>query len=129
MKKQNFDPNNWDWYKYLEAKEKVKRIYYKKALDKASNWITCACGQLLCNSIKKDLQGRPSDYKLRMLGALFYSNIGIKNFEKAKKKYISLGLEFTIQDHHYYHSIYTKDPDEHTVELTTLVVDEKTFYK
>jgi len=59
----------------------------------------------------------------------FAFNVSNENFEKAKKKYISLGLEFTIQDHHYYHSIYTKDPDEHTVELTTLVVDEKTFYK
>ena len=40
-----------------------------------------------------------------------------------------MNLTFTIQDHHHFLSMYTKDPDEHTVELTTLIVDEKSFYK
>jgi len=52
-----------------------------------------------------------------------------ENFEKAKEKYVDLNLEFTIQDHYYFHSIYTKDPDGHTVELTTIVVDENKFYQ
>jgi catechol 2,3-dioxygenase-like lactoylglutathione lyase family enzyme len=51
------------------------------------------------------------------------------NFEKARRKYAALNLKFTLQDHHYFHSLYTQDPDGHTVELTTLVVDESTFYK
>jgi catechol 2,3-dioxygenase-like lactoylglutathione lyase family enzyme len=59
----------------------------------------------------------------------FAFNVDKKNFEKAKKRYTELNLDFTIQDHHYFHSIYTKDPDGHTVELTTLVVDENSFYK
>ncbi len=58
----------------------------------------------------------------------FAFNVNKENFEKAKKRYTTLNLEFNIQDHHYFHSIYTKDPDGHTVELTTLVVDENKFY-
>ncbi len=59
----------------------------------------------------------------------FAFNVTKENFEKAKKKYIELNLEFTIQDHHYFDSIYTKDPDGHTVELTTIKVNEQDFYK
>jgi len=59
----------------------------------------------------------------------FAFNVTNENFEKAKKRYTDLNLDFNIQDHHYFHSIYTKDPDGHTVELTTIVVDEKEFYK
>jgi len=58
----------------------------------------------------------------------FAFNVTKENFEKAKKRYTALNLEFNIQDHHYFHSIYTKDPDGHTVELTTIVVDENEFY-
>ncbi len=59
----------------------------------------------------------------------FAFNVTNENFAKAKLKYKELGLKFSFQDHHYFHSIYTKDPDGHTVELTTMVVDEKKFYK
>ncbi len=59
----------------------------------------------------------------------FAFNVNKENFEKAKKRYTALNLDFNIQDHHYFHSMYTKDPDGHTVELTTLVVDEQLFYK
>ena len=59
----------------------------------------------------------------------FAFNVTNENFEKAKTKYKELDLKFTFQNHYYYHSIYTKDPDGHTVELTTLMVDENTFYR
>lgn len=59
----------------------------------------------------------------------FAFNVTRSNFEKAKRKYAELNLQFTIQDHHYFHSLYTEDPDGHTVELTTLVVDANTFYR
>ena len=52
----------------------------------------------------------------------------VPNIEKAKQWFMQLGLDFTFQDHQYIHSIYTKDPDGHTVELTTLVVDSESFY-
>lgn len=59
----------------------------------------------------------------------FAFNVTKENFEKAKKRYTELNLDFDIQDHHYFDSIYTKDPDGHTVELTTIRVNEKSFYK
>jgi len=58
----------------------------------------------------------------------FAFNVTTENFEKAKVRYQNLGLEFTIEDHHYFHSIYTQDIDGHTVELTTLVVNAREFY-
>lgn len=58
----------------------------------------------------------------------FAFNVDRENFEKAKKRYSELNLEFTVKDHFYFHSIYTEDPDGHTVELTTLVLDEDEFY-
>ncbi len=59
----------------------------------------------------------------------FAFNVTLDNFEKAKNRYAKLNVQFSFQDHHYFHSIYTKDPDGHTVELTTLVVAEKDFYR
>ena len=59
----------------------------------------------------------------------FAFNVTKENFEKAKKRYAQLNLDFDIKDHHYFHSIYTEDPDGHTVELTTIVVDENRFYE
>ena len=59
----------------------------------------------------------------------FAFNVTKENFEKAKKRYTELNLDFDIQDHHYFDSIYTKDPDGHTVELTTIKVNEQDFYK
>ena len=59
----------------------------------------------------------------------FAFHVSKENFERAKLRYEEMGLEFTIQDHHYFDSIYTMDPDGHTVELTTIKVKEKDFYK
>lgn len=58
----------------------------------------------------------------------FAFNVNEENFTKAKKKYDRMNLEYEIQDHFYFDSIYTKDPDGHTVELTTLKVKEEDFY-
>lgn len=59
----------------------------------------------------------------------FAFNVNNENFEKAKQRYAELDLDFNIQDHYFFESIYTKDPDGHTVELTTLKVNEQEFYK
>lgn len=59
----------------------------------------------------------------------FAFNVTNANFEIAKERYDALGLKYTFQDHFYFHSMYTKDLDGHTVELTTLVVDEDSFYQ
>lgn len=58
----------------------------------------------------------------------FAFQLSAKNFAKARVHYEELGITYEFQDHHYFHSIYTKDPDGHTVELTTLVVPESDFY-
>lgn len=58
----------------------------------------------------------------------FAFNVTKNNFEKAQKHFKHLGVDYTFQGHHYFHSIYVKDPDNHTVELTTLVVNHADFY-
>ncbi len=55
-------------------------------------------------------------------------NVSLANFKKAQDSYEELGLTYQFQDHFYFHSIYTKDLDGHTVELTTITVDENSFY-
>ena len=55
-------------------------------------------------------------------------NVSQENFQTARKHYDNLGLTYTVKDHIYFHSMYTKDPDGHVVELTTLLVEEKEFY-
>ncbi|MEO6105460.1 MAG: VOC family protein [Cyclobacteriaceae bacterium] len=59
----------------------------------------------------------------------FAFNVTNEDFDEAKQHYQKIGQEFEFQDHFYFHSIYTSDPDGHTVELTTLAVDENSFYK
>lgn len=58
----------------------------------------------------------------------FAFNVSNENFEKAKAHFINLDLEFELKDHHYFHSLYINDLDGHTVELTTIKVDETAFY-
>lgn len=58
----------------------------------------------------------------------FAFNVTKENFEKAQSRFKDLNVDFQVQDHHYFHSIYIKDPDGHTVELTTLMMDSSDFY-
>jgi len=51
----------------------------------------------------------------------FAFNVNNDAFAKARKKYEALGIEYYFQDHIIFHSIYTEDPDGHTVELTTMI--------
>ncbi|WP_166965791.1 VOC family protein [Yeosuana marina] len=59
----------------------------------------------------------------------FAFNVSNEDFIKAKTYFNEINEAFIFQDHHYFHSIYLKDPDNHTVELTTLLIDENQFYK
>ncbi len=72
-------------------------------------------------SIGKEYKGAKIDH--------FAFNVDRKNFDKAKNRYEDLGLEYNIQHHVFFDSIYTLDPDGHTVELTTIMVKEDDFYK
>ncbi len=56
-------------------------------------------------------------------------NVSRDAFDKAVIWYEELGLKHTIKDHHHFLSVYIHDPDGHTVELTTLVGEESSFYK
>ena len=58
----------------------------------------------------------------------FAFNVDLSNFQKAIARYESLGLEYAVKDHQYFHSVYTLDPDGHEVELTTLVVPKDKFF-
>lgn len=58
----------------------------------------------------------------------FAFNVDRESFDRARAHYARLNLEYTFQDHQYFHSVYTRDPDGHVVELTTIVVPEETFY-
>ena len=55
-------------------------------------------------------------------------NVSNEDFEKAQHYFNLVNISFDFQDHHYFHSIYLRDPDGHKVELTTIVVDEESFY-
>ena len=59
----------------------------------------------------------------------FAFNVSRDDLAKARKHFEENGIPYEFQDHHYFHSVYLKDPDGHTVELTALVVDENFFYK
>ena len=59
----------------------------------------------------------------------FAFNVSNEDFKKAQDYFNVINESFEFQDHHYLHSIYLKDPDQHNVELTTLLIDEDEFYK
>ena len=59
----------------------------------------------------------------------FAFNVSNDDFKKAQDYFNEINEPFQFQDHHYLHSIYLKDPDQHIVELTTLLVDEDEFFK
>ena len=69
---------------------------------------------LFPNSSNADMKGfRSVDH------FAFYVNN--ENFKLAQEYFNQVNITFTFQDHYYFHSIYLKDPDNHTVELTTRV--------
>ena len=59
----------------------------------------------------------------------FSFNVSNGDFNKAKTYFNEIQVDFSFMDHTYFHSIYLKDPDNHTVELTTLLVNDDEFYK
>ena len=59
----------------------------------------------------------------------FAFQVSNDSFEKAKAWFAEQKIPFEVKDHHHFLSVYTKDPDGHTVELTTLVGNAADFYK
>ena len=58
----------------------------------------------------------------------FAFHVSNENFQKAKEEFDQKGIKYIFEDHSYFHSLYLRDPDNHTVELTTIMVDPKDFY-
>ncbi|MCE2612811.1 VOC family protein [Flavobacteriaceae bacterium D16] len=58
----------------------------------------------------------------------FAFQLSNEDFEKAKAWCSELQIPYEIQDHHHFFSLYMRDPDDHTVELTTLIGKAEDFY-
>jgi len=59
----------------------------------------------------------------------FAFNVLQADFDKARKHFESLNIDYIFKDHYYFHSVYLKDPDGHEVELTTIQVEDDLVYK
>lgn len=113
-----------DWYETVLG---LKRYQLHEWGDYPIFMLSGRSGIALFPANLKDPKIEPTSKNIKIDHFAF--NVTKTNFEKAKKRYTTLGLDFTIQDHVYFDSIYTKDPDGHTVELTTIKVNEDSFYK
>jgi catechol 2,3-dioxygenase-like lactoylglutathione lyase family enzyme len=58
----------------------------------------------------------------------FAFNVSQADFEKAQQYFDHIGQPYIWKDHYYFQSVYLQDPDDHTVELTTLTVNEEEVY-
>ncbi len=85
------------------------------------------CGVALFPAENTDLPIDPNSKHVKIDHFAF--NVDHENYEKAKAQFHKLGIPFIEKDHYYFHSVYLNDPDGHTVELTTLAVEEDEFYK
>ena len=79
-----FDPNNWDWYAFLDASEEVKKEYRNEAYDLSSDWVTCACGQVCSVLPKGEYANVPLDCELGDLGIYFCDLICDEDWKNAK---------------------------------------------
>ncbi|WNJ17820.1 VOC family protein [Pontibacter sp. G13] len=59
----------------------------------------------------------------------FAFRVSKESFESAKAYFVQLGIDWQEQDHYYFRSIYLKDPDGHTVELTAVQIEHPIFQK
>jgi|SRR6185437_10517233 len=94
-----------DWNAFL-AKESYTYDQLTDARNRASSWVTCACGNQ-CDIIPRDLDGAPIDAALDDLGSSFYNAICDmrlylynKYFEEFRQKAISAlhAIEFRSQE-------------------------------
>lgn len=74
----------FDWYDFLEraVNNQVDDEEKDRANDKAYNWVTCACGSQ-CASLPRSEHGMPVDEVLKDLGADFYGEISMGEYENA----------------------------------------------
>lgn len=51
-------------------------------------------------------------------------NVDRESFRAFQHTFEQKGIEFSFEDHHFFHSIYLNDPDGYMIELTTPVMHE-----
>ncbi len=112
------------WYEKVLG---LKRYKFPEWGDFPIFLLSGKSGIALFPANRQDIIPNPTSQNVKMDHFAF--NVTKENFENAKMRYTELNLDFDIQDHFYFDSIYTKDPDGHTVELTTIKVKEQDFYK
>jgi hypothetical protein len=74
----------FDWNNFLENPPEYLSIEHYRACDLASEWVTCACGNL-CDIIPRSPIGRPSDTELESLGVNFHYAVEEGDFIGAKE--------------------------------------------
>lgn len=110
-----------DWYsKVLGLKEHRAKAWDPYPVFMLSGEIGVAIFKADENSVKPE----PSSLRIDH----FAFRLTNRNFDLARKFFNSSNISYEFKDHTYFHSIYLKDPDNHTVELTTLTVSKKEFY-
>jgi catechol 2,3-dioxygenase-like lactoylglutathione lyase family enzyme len=117
-------PKSIEWYERvlgLEKKQFEEWGDFPIFMMKASFAVAIFPARLKEGQVKKSFNSTFIDH--------FAFNVSNKDFKKAQDYFDSIDVRFAFQDHHYTHSIYLKDPDNHTVELTTLVTDPSNFYE
>ena len=77
--------NEFNWYTELDKaiKDEPDQDKYIELNKRASQWVTCACGQL-CQNLPRDMHGEPEDEDLQYLGADFNVEIDQRNWKEAK---------------------------------------------
>ncbi len=50
-------------------------------------------------------------------------NVDNESFEQFQISLKNKGIDYSFEDHHWFHSIYMKDLDGYTIELTTRIMD------
>lgn len=76
----------FDWYEVI-AKALVKEpteLQHNRLITRASEWPTCACGQL-CKALPRNKDKSPISDGLRFLGTSFYDNIHLRQWDVAKE--------------------------------------------
>jgi hypothetical protein len=74
----------FDWNEFLKNPPQYPSIEHYRACDLASEWVTCACGNL-CDIIPRSPIGRPSDRELESLGVDFHYSVKGGEWQKAKE--------------------------------------------